>query len=339
MTCLPRLFCLLTTSCWLLISSLALAQQNVAQWDKLELSFTSEQTYDNPLYDVEEFYALFTSPTGRELRINGFWNGGTDWQIRFAPDETGQWSYTTVCSDESAGLDQQSGTFTCTANDSQLALYQHGSIIHPRGTYHLAHHDGTPFFWTACTAWNGALKSTGEEWDQYLQHRVDHHYNTIQFVTTQWRGADMNSRGQVAFEGSGRITINPEFFQHMDQKVDRINEYGLLAAVACFGLCFVLAVVVILIQFTLLPKTAYGRRLILSTKPSAPSSAAAAPDDMALLKGKQGEALTTCSPTGIVRIEGQDYEAYCEDGYVKKGTQLQVTGRGDFRILVRKVDG
>ena len=59
---------------------------------------------------------------------------------------------------------------------------------------------------------------------------MDHHYNTIQFVTTQWRGADQNSQGQVAFEGSGRISINPEFFQHMDRKVDRINEFGLLAA-------------------------------------------------------------------------------------------------------------
>lgn len=36
--------------------------------------------------------------------------------------------------------------------------------------------------------------------------------------------------GHVAFEGSGRIAINPEFFQHLDKKIDNINEYGLVAA-------------------------------------------------------------------------------------------------------------
>ena len=215
----------------LLSNHLVQAQSVIPQWAKLELDFGSEQPYDNPLYDVEEFYATFTSPTGRELRINGFWDGGTDWKVRFAPDEPGEWSYTTVCSEEdNTGLHNQSGTFRCMPNDNTLALYQHGAVMHPPGAYHLAHHDGTPFFWTACTAWNGALKSTDEEWNKYLQHRVDHHYNVIQFVTTQWRGADQNSQGQVAYEGSGRITVNPAFFQAMDQKVDQINEYGLVAA-------------------------------------------------------------------------------------------------------------
>ena len=205
--------------------------QDVPQWSKLELDFTSSKSYEEPIYEVREFYALFNSPTGRELRINGFWDGSTDWKVRFAPDELGDWTYTTYCSDTlNQGLHKESGTFTCSKNQSDLALYQHGAIMHQPGTYYLSHQDGTPFFWTACTAWNGALKSTEAEWDKYLQHRVDNNYNTIQFVTTQWRGADQNSQGQVAYQGSGHISINPEFFQHLDQKVDRINEFGLVAA-------------------------------------------------------------------------------------------------------------
>lgn len=207
------------------------SQETVKQHARLQIDLTSNQIYNDPIYDVKEFYAVFTSPTGRELRINGFWDGGNDWRFRFAPDEIGIWSYRTVCSDqENSGLHDQSGTFECNQNDSELALYNRGGIVHPPGTYYLTHHDGTPFFWTACTAWNGALKSTKEEWDKYLKHRVDNHYNTIQFVTTQWRGADQDSQGQVAYEGSGKITIKPKFFQHLDQKVDRINEYGLVAS-------------------------------------------------------------------------------------------------------------
>lgn len=216
-----------------LVSTVAIgySQENVEQWSKHQIDFTSGKAYTDPIYQVKEFYTLFTSPTGRELRINGFWDGEDQWKVRFAPDELGPWTYKTVCSDTiNQGLHAQSGRFVCTTNQSDQSLYQHGSIVHPPGTYYLAHQDGTPFFWTACTAWNGALKSTEAEWHKYLKHRVDNHYNAIQFVTTQWRGADGNSLGQVAYEGSGKISINPEFFRHMDKKVDQINEYGLVAA-------------------------------------------------------------------------------------------------------------
>ena len=212
-------------------STLICWSQQVQKGEKFQIELQSEIRYSNPIYDVSEFYTEFTSPTGRELRINGFWDGDLDWKVRFAPDEIGQWSYKTICSDTiNNGLHDLRGQFECVSNTSELSLYKHGSIVHVPGTYYLSHQDGKPFFWTACTAWNGALKSTDEEWDRYLQHRVDNHYNTIQLVTTQWRGADMNSQGQVAFNGSGRITVNPEFFQHMDKKIDRVNEYGLLAA-------------------------------------------------------------------------------------------------------------
>jgi hypothetical protein len=207
------------------------SQQAVPQWSRFEFALNSLTDYHDPVYQVDEFYAIFTSPTGRELRINGFWDGAISWKIRFAPDEIGSWQYKTVCSDTlNTGLHQVAGTFDCTENTSEIGFYQHGGIIHHPGTYYLTHQDGTPFFWTACTAWNGALKSTDQEWHQYLQHRADHNYNVIQFVTTQWRGADQNSQGQVAYEGSGKITINPEFFQHLDKKIDEINQYGLVAA-------------------------------------------------------------------------------------------------------------
>ncbi len=213
------------------LSTTLQAQNQVKIWDRHEITLNSEATYENPVYEVKEFAATFTSPSGRTQKVNGFWDGGTDWKIRFMPDETGTWQYETTCSkEENEGLHNVSGTFTCIANDNPNDIYQKGIIERSIGNYHLMYADGTPFFFTACTAWNGALKSTDEEWDTYLQHRKDHNYNVIQFVTTQWRGGDQNSLEQVAYTGSGKISINPEFFQHMDQKVDKINEYGLVAA-------------------------------------------------------------------------------------------------------------
>lgn len=200
-------------------------------WSKWELSLTSKKSYQNPLYELKEFYAFFSSPSGREVKINGFWDGENQFKIRFAPDETGQWTYRTVCSDkENTGLHGQTGTFNCLPSASKYHIFKKGAIKRSKGNYHLSYADGTPFFYTACTAWNGALKSTEEEWDTYLKQRVDNHYSVIQFVTTQWRGCEKDRNGEVAFTGSGRVELNPAFFQRMDKKIDRINEFGLVAA-------------------------------------------------------------------------------------------------------------
>ncbi|GAB2796426.1 DUF4038 domain-containing protein [Rhabdobacter roseus] len=198
---------------------------------KFEKTFTSQKNYENVLYEVNSFTVTFKSPTGREQAIHGFWDGGTTWKVRFAPDEVGTWSYTTRCSDSlNTGLHGQRGTFACTAPSSRHAIFTKGSIIRPKASYYLSHADGTPFFYAACTAWNGPLKSTDEEWSTYLKDRAANHYNVIQFAATQWRGCDKNSLGQVAFTGSGRIALNPDFFQHLDKKIDEINAHGLIAA-------------------------------------------------------------------------------------------------------------
>jgi hypothetical protein len=202
----------------------------VAVWHRFELQLESQKSYDNPLYEVREFSALLTAPSGKKMRINGFWDGGADWKIRFMPDEVGTWTYRTRCSDTlNVSLHGLSGSFNCTENTRNLAIYSHGRVESEAGTYHLNHADGTPFFWQACTAWNGGLKSTEEEWEKYLKHRAQHQYNVIQLVATQWRGCASNSKGEVAFTGSGKIVLNPGFFQHFDQKMDRLNAHGHVA--------------------------------------------------------------------------------------------------------------
>jgi hypothetical protein len=220
---------LLILCCTFLIH-VAKGVEEVPIWDRFEIQLVSESTYQDPLYDINEFYALFMAPSGRTQKINGFWDGEMDWKIRLMPDEQGMWTYHTFCSDTSnAGLHNISGSFNCLENENQHSLYQHGRITRERGNYHLNHEDGTPFFWLGCTAWNGGLKSTTEEWEHYLSHRAAHGYNVIQLVGTQWRGCDQNSEGEVAFTGSGRIDLNPGFFKHFDTKMDRVNAHGHVA--------------------------------------------------------------------------------------------------------------
>ena len=204
---------------------------SVPQWSVFEYAFRSEVLYGNPLHEVTDFHLIFTAPSGVEKKIEGFWDGGHDWRVRFMPDEVGEWQYVSYCSDRTnAGLHQREGKFFCEPNASLLPIYQHGTVVHRTGEHHLRHADGTPFFYVACTAWNGALKSTDDEWPVYLEHRSKHHYSVIQFVATQWRGGDTNSQLQTAYTGHRRIAINPAFFQHLDHKIAQINAHGLVAA-------------------------------------------------------------------------------------------------------------
>jgi hypothetical protein len=213
----------------ILITGILSAQTQI--WSKHEIRFQSSKTYDNPIYDVKDFKITFTAPSGMTKIVRGFWDGGADWKVRFMPGETGTWNWKAECSDkENTGLHNQSGTFECIANKSSEPLFQKGAISHEPGKYYLSYADGTPFFWLACTAWNGALKSTDEEWDYYLNHRIKNNYNVIQLVTTEWRGADKNAEGLTAIDGAGYIHVHPEFFKRIDQKIDEANAKGLLVS-------------------------------------------------------------------------------------------------------------
>lgn len=200
-------------------------------WEKHEIQLTSSKTYNNPIYDVKDFTATFTAPSGRIKVVRGFWDGGTDWKIRLMPDELGKWNWKTDCFDkENSGLHDQSGNFDCIKNNNEDLIFKKGAIQHQPGKYYLSHNDGTPFFWLACTAWNGALKSTDEEWKHYLNQRKANNYNVIQLVTTEWRGCDKNAEGLTAIDGAGYIHIHPEFFKRIDKKIDEANDKGLIVS-------------------------------------------------------------------------------------------------------------
>jgi hypothetical protein len=206
-----------------------LAQTQI--WSKHEIQFTSSIIYENPIYNVKEFKITFTAPSGREKKVLGFWDGDTNWRVRFLPDETGTWKWKTVCSDkENSGLHGQSGQFEVIQNSSEESIFKKGAIQHEPGKYYLSYNDGTPFFWLACTAWNGALKSTDDEWEYYLNQRKENNYNVIQLVTTEWRGCDKNAEGLTAIDGTGYIQINPEFFKRIDKKIDDANAKGLVVS-------------------------------------------------------------------------------------------------------------
>ena len=203
--------------------------ETVPVWGRWEQALTAEETVDEEV-DLQLAVEL-TSPSGETHRVPGFWDGGSAWKVRFMPDEAGTWQYQTRTDPVVAGLHGQEGRFKAVEEeDATNPLLQHGAVrVSDNGRY-LAHEDGTPFFWLMDTAWNGALKSTEEGWRTYLDDRLSKGFTGIQFVTTQWRAARSDREGGTAYSGYENITIHPAFFQRLDERVDALNEAGLLAA-------------------------------------------------------------------------------------------------------------
>ena len=70
------------------------AAASVSCWSRLELTFTSSAEYGNPIQETA-LLAVFKSPSGQMHRVDGFWDGGAAWRVRFMPDELGPWTWQT----------------------------------------------------------------------------------------------------------------------------------------------------------------------------------------------------------------------------------------------------
>jgi hypothetical protein len=179
-----------------------------------EIELTADRDYDNPFWDVTVTVEA-TAPSGRTQRVEAFWDGGRTWRARWRGDESGPWTWQAAAADGADTGLNAGGTL------------QHGDARPPRmlrasddGT-HVVDDAGEPFFWLADTAWNGALRSKPDDWNEYLDARAQQGFTAIQFVTTQWRGGDRVLE-RHAFAGTERITIDPQAFIDLDAKIAAI---------------------------------------------------------------------------------------------------------------------
>jgi membrane-bound serine protease (ClpP class) len=113
-------------------------------------------------------------------------------------------------------------------------------------------------------------------------------------------------------------------------------------AVAAFGPAWGILVSMLMILLTLcgfmfwlmkMPDTRIGKRFALQTSLTT-RNPDAAPDP---LIGKQGPAETDLRPGGFARFDGKKTDVIAQQGYVEKGTMVEVIEVHGSRVVVKKV--
>ena len=122
---------------------------SVGRYEKFEILAGLENVgIENPFDPADiDVYAIFTTPSGREVRINGFYdnhNHADQWKVRFASGETGQFSYRLYVND--AGGSGESDEADLTVVSSGHHGWIRPSTINP---HYFVHDDGTSFYGTA----------------------------------------------------------------------------------------------------------------------------------------------------------------------------------------------
>jgi membrane-bound ClpP family serine protease len=111
------------------------------------------------------------------------------------------------------------------------------------------------------------------------------------------------------------------------------RDFGAAAAGGAALAALALLVLTIYLELVVLPRTAFGRGLVVHST----TGAAQAPLAVAeAVVGWEATALTTLAPSGYVLVEGKRYEAFCQSGHADKGAVLRVTGIDNFRLIVSK---
>ncbi len=204
-------------------------QNAVEQWGIFELPLNGPQD-GNPFVDVG-LSARFKYEH-RIVEVDGFYDGGGIYRVRFMPDTPGPWTYTTASDREE--MDGIEGQFTCTKPSST----NHGPV-RVRNTYHFAYADGSPYFpvGTTCYAWNHQRDELEEQTLETLEMAP---FNKMRMcVFPKHYAFNQNEPVYHAFEraSSGEwdyASFNPAFFRHLEKRVRELQDLDIEADLILF---------------------------------------------------------------------------------------------------------
>jgi hypothetical protein len=207
----------------------------IKKWEVFDIPLEAAGKYDNPYMEMD-VTGSFTSPSGKEKSIRGFWNGSRSFVLRFTPDEEGAWTYTISNNMDDRGL-QKSGKLIVEGTLPGSHGFVRRDARHP---YHFVYDDGTRYYMCGTTYYNILLNAlAGDHWKSAID-------SVMPFGINKFRAHAIPRKNEVTpypqaypFEGKGdsldHTRLNPEHWKKLDDVVAYANERGMVADLMPFG--------------------------------------------------------------------------------------------------------
>lgn len=112
--------------------------------------------------------------------------------------------------------------------------------------------------------------------------------------------------------------------------------FGVAVGTVIFAVIGALSLVGFMVWMHLFPKTAVGRKILLSQ--TLEQGRGAAPRTESLV-GEDGVSLTPLRPSGAARIAGRKIDVVAEGEFIAAGERVSVVREENLRVVVRKTFG
>ena len=151
-----------------------------------------------------------------------FWAGNGTWRVRFAAQEAGHYSFTTVCSD-TANRDLHARTGTLEVD--KRASSHRNFVRVSEDKRHFQSADGTPFFWLGDTWWMGLTNrlSWPDGFQTLTADRVAKGFTVVQIVAGLYPDMppfDPRGANEAGFPWETDFArINPAYFDMADLRI------------------------------------------------------------------------------------------------------------------------
>lgn len=217
----------------------------IEKWEVIDLIFKAKP---NTSPFTAGFEAVFTSPSGKAQTVPGFYNGGTEWLVRFSASEAGQWSFTS--SSDIKGLNGKKGKLNI---NETVAKEQKGGIVVPEHDQrHFYYEDGSPYFLMAFECdWLYALDYHNEDalpkTEHFLNLLNQNGFNQVVMnvfsYDVSWNKDELLAKHpEHEFGGPQDIypflgnntnpdysALNVEFFKKLDRTIAMMNDKGIVS--------------------------------------------------------------------------------------------------------------
>jgi hypothetical protein len=201
----------------------------VERWGRFE-AVLHARCEGNPFVDVR-LGARFQF-RNRAVEADGFYDGDGTYRVRFMPDEIGAWSYAT--SSNCRELDGRTGAFTA----GPAARGNHGPVRVRYGT-HFAYEDGTAYVPVGTTSYAWIHQGDALE-RQTLETLRKAPFNKMRMCVFPKHYAYNNNEPvyypfpRLASGENDFGRFNPEFFGHLERRVDDLAALGIEADLILF---------------------------------------------------------------------------------------------------------